>query len=61
MAAAFSIGEQVKVNIVVPQGPVQKIQFNNSGEIEYLIAWTDSDGTKQSRWFTEDSLIAAVS
>ena len=58
MAATFSIGAEVKVNILAPQGPVQKIQFNDLGEIEYLILWTDADGNEQSRWFTEDKLAA---
>jgi hypothetical protein len=59
MAAAFPINSEVKVNIPAPQGSVKKIQFNDLGEIEYLIIWTDADGNEQTRWFTEDSLIAA--
>lgn len=58
MAAAFSINAEVKVNITTPQGTVKKIQFNDLGEIEYLVVWTDVSGDEQTRWFTEDRLIA---
>lgn len=59
MAAAFKINDVVKLNITPPQGPVEKLQFNDLGEIEYLISWTDGDGNPQTRWFKESELTPA--
>lgn len=59
MAATFPVGTVVKVNVDVPQGPVEKIRFNDAGDVEYLFSWTDVEGNPQSRWFVEASLSAA--
>ena len=59
MAANFALGSVVKLNSVIPEGPVKKIQFNDAGEVEYLVAWTDMDGVSQERWFVESVLAAA--
>jgi hypothetical protein len=59
MATVFKKGDTVKVNTVVPQGPVQALRMDEDGVVYYLIEWTDINGTVQQRWFTEDSLIAA--
>ena len=61
MAAKFTIGEQVKVTPtpVDPAGPVEALQMDPSGNIHYLISWTDENNVVQSRWFNEDQLVAA--
>lgn len=56
MAANFKINDVVKLNVTPPQGPISKIQFNDAGEIEYLIEWTDAEGVSQIRWFKESEL-----
>lgn len=59
MATAFKKGDVVKVNTVAPEGPVQSIGMDEDGTIRYLITWTDNNGVEQTRWFSEDSLVAA--
>lgn len=59
MATVFKKGDAVKVNTVVPQGPVLALRMDEDGVVYYWIEWTDINGTVQQRWFTEDSLIAA--
>lgn len=59
MAATFPLGSTVKINTIVPEGPITKIRFNDDGLIEYLVTWVDIDGVSQERWFLEDSLVAA--
>lgn len=59
MATTFRKGDEVKVNAVVPQGPVQALRMDEDGVVSCLIEWTDVDGETQQRWFTEDQLIAA--
>jgi uncharacterized protein YodC (DUF2158 family) len=59
MATVFKKGDAVKVNTVVPQGPVLALRMDEDGVVYYRIEWTDINGTVQQRWFTEDSLIAA--
>lgn len=57
---AFKIGDVVKVKAVVPQGPVKRMRMDEqTGEISYLLEWTDVDGHEQQRWFTEDQLAGA--
>lgn len=55
----FKKGERVRVNAVVPEGPVVALRMTEDGVIFYLIEWTDVEGTVQQRWFTEDQLIGA--
>jgi len=61
MAAKFTIGENVKVTPtpVDPAGPVEALQMDPSGNIYYLISWTDENNIVQSRWFNEAQLVAA--
>lgn len=59
MATAFKKGDAVKVNAVVPQGPVEALRMLEDGTVQYLISWTDADGASQSRWFDESTLAAA--
>lgn len=57
---AFKIGDQVKLKVVVPAGPVQRMRMDEAtGEISYLLEWTDVDGQVQHRWFKEDELTGA--
>ena len=59
MATKFVKGQEVKVNTVVPQGPVQKLRMDEDGVFYYLLSWTDVDGQVQERWFKESDLIEA--
>jgi uncharacterized protein YodC (DUF2158 family) len=56
--AAFAKGQVVKVNSVIPSGPVQKMRMDEDGVISYLIEWTDVNGNTHERWFEENELVA---
>ncbi len=58
MATKFIKGQELKINIPVPQGPVMALRMDENGTFFYLIEWTDADGIKQQRWFEESELIA---
>ena len=58
MATKFVKDQAVKVNAVIPQGPVQKLRMTEDGEFFYLIQWEDANGNVQSRWFKEEDLEA---
>ena len=58
MATKFKKGDVVKLNAVVPQGPVEALRMDEDGNFFYLISWTDVEGNEQQRWFAEDELIA---
>lgn len=59
MATAFKKGDNVKLNSVVPEGPVQALRMDEDGNFFYLVEWTDADGNDQQRWFEESQLVAA--
>jgi len=59
MATKFKQGQEVKVNAVIPQGPVQSFRMGEDGVVYCLVEWVDADGNKQKRWFNEDDLVAA--
>ena len=59
MATKFKKGEEVKAVAVIPQGPVEALRMDEDGNFYYLISWTDASGVKHSRWFEEESLVAA--
>jgi len=59
MATKFKKGDEVKVQAVVPQGPVQALRMDEDGTVYCLVEWTDKDGQTQQRWFAEDDLIGA--
>jgi hypothetical protein len=59
MATTFVKGQEVRLNAVVPQGPVQALRMTEDGVFFYLIQWTDADGAVQQRWFKESDLTAA--
>lgn len=59
MATKFAKGQEVKVNAVIPQGPVTALRMTDDGEFYYQIEWTDVSGVTQTRWFREEELVAA--
>ena len=59
MATKFKKGDTVKLVVAVPQGPVEALRMDEDGNFTYLISWTDTNGTVQSRWFDEAELTAA--
>lgn len=59
MATKFKKGDEVKVNAVIPQGPVIAMRMDDNGVVYYQIEWSDTDGSVHNRWFSEDSLVAA--
>ena len=58
MATKFKKGTNVKVNTVVPQGPVEAIRMDEDGEVFYQISWQDVNGESQQRWYAEADLVA---
>jgi hypothetical protein len=55
----FKQGDMVRQKVPLISGPIQDIQFNKSaGELEYLLAYTDSDGNNHFRWFVQSDLEA---
>jgi hypothetical protein len=58
MATKFAKNQEVKVSVVVPQGPVQALRMDEDGNISYLVQWVSADGSTQRRWFAEDQLTA---
>lgn len=59
MATKFKKGDVVKVEAVVPQGPVTALRMDDDGNVFCLISWTDANGAEHQRWFAETQLIAA--
>jgi uncharacterized protein YodC (DUF2158 family) len=59
MATKFAKGQEVKVNAVIPQGPVTALRMDEDGNFFYQIEWTDVNGVKQNRWFREEELVTA--
>ena len=58
MATRFSRGDEVRVDAVIPSGPVQAFRMDEDGVIYCLIEWVDATGNPQVRWFKEDDLVA---
>lgn len=58
MATQFKKGDVVRVNAVVPQGPVEAFRMDEDGTVFCFISWTDVDGNEQQRWFKEEQLTA---
>lgn len=58
MATKFKKGDQVKIQAVIPQGPVQAFRMDEDGTVYCLISWTDVEGVEHERWFKEDDLTA---
>ena len=58
MATKFSKGQSVRVDSVIPEGPVLAFRMDADGVVYCQIEWADSNGDVQHRWFREDELIA---
>ena len=58
MATKFSKGEDVRLDGVIPSGPVQAFRMDEDGVVYCLISWQDANGNTQQRWFREDELVA---
>jgi uncharacterized protein YodC (DUF2158 family) len=56
--ATFKRGDNVKINTVIPSGPVMKLRMDDEGLVQCLVEWIDGDGVIQQRWFDEADLIA---
>lgn len=56
--AKFKKGDEVKVGLVIPQGPVEAFQLDENGDMQYLLSWTDDNDVTQQRWFNESDLVA---
>jgi uncharacterized protein YodC (DUF2158 family) len=54
----FKKGDVVRVNAVVPEGPVAAMRMDEDGSVSYLINWQDINGVMQQRWFVETELTA---
>lgn len=59
MATKFVKGQEVRVNSVIPHGPVEKLRMDEDGTFYYFISWTDASGEAQERWFKESELVEA--
>jgi uncharacterized protein YodC (DUF2158 family) len=57
MATKFAKGQVVKVNAVVPSGPVEALRMDEDGTFFYQIKWVDEKGNSQTRWFEESDLV----
>jgi uncharacterized protein YodC (DUF2158 family) len=55
----FKKGDAVRLNAVLPTGPVMALRMDENGVVSYLIEWADVDGVVQQRWFEESQLVAA--
>lgn len=58
MATMYKKGQNVKLNAVIPQGPVEALRMDESGKFFYLISWIDSNEQQQQRWFEERDLVS---
>lgn len=55
----FKKGDIVRLQAVIPEGPVMALRMSEEGEISYLVEWVDAEGETQQRWFSQDQLTAA--
>lgn len=58
MATQFTKNQVVRVNAVIPSGPVEKLRMDEDGTVHYMITWVDVNGQTQTRWFAENELVA---
>lgn len=54
----FKVGDQVRLNAVIPQGSIIKMRMDEDGTIWYLMSWTNGE-VSQERWFLEHEIVAA--
>lgn len=57
MATKFKKGQNVKVNAVIPSGPVEALRMDENGDFFYQIRWVDEKGNSNVRWFEESELV----
>jgi uncharacterized protein YodC (DUF2158 family) len=58
MATKFQKNDVVRLNAVIPQGPIVKLRMDeDTGAMSYLLQWVDANGATQERWFAEDDLV----
>ena len=55
----FKKDDVVKLKMVVPSGPIQKMMMSDDGTVSCLIEWVDENGITQQRWFNEELLEVA--
>lgn len=58
MASQFKKDDVVRVKMVVPEGPIQKIRMDDDGNVQYLVSWMNGD-KQEERWFDESALVLA--
>lgn len=51
-------GDKAKLKVVVPEGTVVGLRFNDDGDVEALLEWNDGQELQQ-RWFEQDELEVA--
>lgn len=56
MATKFKRGDVVRLNTVVPSGPILAYRMDEDGVVYCLLEWVDENGATQQRWFPEDKL-----
>jgi hypothetical protein len=57
MSTQFKKGDEVRVNVVTPQGAVQALRMDEDGTVYYKLVWDDVNGVEQERWFAEGDLV----
>lgn len=57
MATKFKKGDVVRLNTVVPSGPILAYRMDDDGIVYCLLEWTDIEGNTQQRWFQEEELV----
>ncbi len=53
----FKVGDVVRLNKSLPQGPVTKMRMEENGTVWYLVSWTGDDGQAYERWFTGEDIV----
>jgi hypothetical protein len=60
MSVQFKNGDTVRQVIAPIEGQVMRFAFDpQTGEIAYLVGWTDAEGNAHERSFAEDEIEAA--
>lgn len=54
---AIAKGTTVRQVVAVIEGTVERYEVDqNTGELQYLVVWTDADGNEQSKYFREGEI-----
>lgn len=56
MAVLFKKGDIVRLAVNPPQGTVIDFSIDGSGDISYVMQWTNEQGETHQRQFREDEL-----